>query len=299
MRQHAVACLFVTIAAAVSATAQQHGNGSAAQAFFVLTRNHYTAEGFSPEGRTTKFGELILIGIWAPSAGADETSAGRAADKYWVNNYYRRGMQYQVFQAGEAVGSATVLDSRPLQCNSHAAVVSANVKYPLAAAGFAVATNAPRRSHRSYRRQATAAERLRVLALVRAEFRARGVSKSALPSAHVDALMATATRANGGHAVLVGRFSLRTPDAMHRLFAVVATTGRTAKVELANYHPVTDLEDFKDEAAESFVDQFDFDGDGNDELVTETRGYESEYFSVYRLVQGKWQLVHKGGEGGC
>ncbi len=296
MRQHVVACLAVIFAAALSAAPQQQGNGSAAPAFLVLTRNHY-AEGFSPEGRTPKLGELILIGIWATSAGAGGTAEGRAADKYWVNNYYRRGMRYQVFQAGEAVGSATVLDSRPLECTSHAAVVSTNV--PLAEAGFAIATNAPRRSHRSYRRQATAAERSRVLGLVRAEFRARGVSESALPSAQVDDLIATATRADGGHAVLVGRFSLRTPAAMHRLFAVVATTGRAATVELANYHRVTDLEDFKDEAAESFVDQFDFDGDGDDELVTETRGYESESFSVYRLVQGKWQLVHKGGEGGC
>ena len=81
------------------------------QPVYVVTRNHY-AEGFTHQGRTPRFGELIMIEIFNPG-GAGRGDASRA------------GQAVALYSGGQKLGRVVVNRVAPLQCDSSAAVVSA------------------------------------------------------------------------------------------------------------------------------------------------------------------------------
>jgi hypothetical protein len=98
---------------------------------------------------------------------------------------------------------------------------------------------------------------------------------------------------------MIGSFSIKANRALHRAFLITGTAGDQVSIELVLYNHSTDLEDGKDSQSFRFVDQLDLDGDGIDELVVETIGYESEGFAIYKRQAGAWREVWIGGGAGC
>ena len=79
---------------------------------YVVTQNHY-AEGYTPEGDTAKFGDLIAIEIFSPR--------GPKAEE---NPVYRIGEHIALFVGGQRQGEVRIKKVMPLQCDSSAALVS-------------------------------------------------------------------------------------------------------------------------------------------------------------------------------
>src|SRR5215510_12924092 len=66
------------------------------KAVYVVTQNHY-AEGFSPEGNTPRFGDLIAIEIYNPKP--------RPADQ---DTTYHLGERLSVFMGGQRKGQVKI-----------------------------------------------------------------------------------------------------------------------------------------------------------------------------------------------
>ena len=256
------------------------------QPVYVVTQNHY-AEGFTPDGNTAKFGDLIAIEIFNPRA--------RAADD---DTAYKVGERLAVFVAGQRQGDVTVKKVVPLQCDSSAALVSPS-SFHLAKDAIALASNAENiRPHASYEHQAGAEERKYAKQLAMNEFRKHGVPEALATDIKVGQLLMT--RVDGSSSeFLVGSLFVQTKSVGYEVFLIGKIGSSGATTEFARYHKTTDLEDGKDSEDVRFVDQLDLDGDGTDEIVVEVRGYESEGFDIYKRHNGSWSEVHEGGEGGC
>src|SRR5579885_3592698 len=83
----------------------------------VVTKNHY-AEGFTPNGDTARFTDLIMIEIY-PGSGAppDETAS------------YPIGESRKLYHQGAQVGTVTIRKTVPLQCDSNTALVSSKTVF--------------------------------------------------------------------------------------------------------------------------------------------------------------------------
>src|SRR5271166_1956452 len=95
---------------------------------YVVTQNHY-AEGFTPEGGTAKFGDLIAIEIFNPK--------GHAAEE---NPVYKVGERISLFVGGQRQGDVQIKKVMPLQCDSSAALVSTSPSFHLPKNAMALAT---------------------------------------------------------------------------------------------------------------------------------------------------------------
>jgi hypothetical protein len=249
---------------------------------YVVTQNHY-AEGFSPQGRTARFTDVIMIEIFAPDR-RSATQKGR----------YAVGGDYPLYLGGYQAGSVKVQSIVPLQCNATAAVVMAAPAFPKDAMG--VATQALRiTGHPDFRRPPIEAEREEAVRLAAAEFQKLGLQPANETNVRMQHAIITKLD-NGGDDVLIGEFSLLWGGARHELFLVARTGGFP---QLSRYHRVLDLEDGKDSQYMRLASQLDLDQDGTDELIVEVTGYESEAFWIYKRIGGVWKRVSVGGEGGC
>ena len=257
------------------------------QPVYVVTPNHY-AEGFSPEGDTPRFGDLIAIEIFNPKARAKEEDAN-----------YPIGEHLSLFMGGQVHGGVSVEKVMPLQCDSSAALVTPDSPFRLGKDDMALASNAKTiRPHTNTRHEADATERKYAQELAMSQFRKHGLLNATAKNVEIDQLAVTKVDESGA-SVLVGSVFVKIKDAVHELFLIAKLGDPQAAPELASYHKTTDLEDGKDSQDVRFVDQLDLDGDGTDEIVVEVRGYESEAFRIYQRHLGFWRQVHVGGEGGC
>jgi len=256
------------------------------ESVYVVTHNHY-AEGFTPEGETAKFGDLIAIEIYNPKAHAA------------VESDYKIGKQLALFIGGQSQGNVRIKSVLPLQCDSSAASVSTDASVHLSKDTMALATNAATiRPHSNSQRQADAEVRKYAQQLAMNEFRKHGVPESAAKNIKVDRLTVTKLDVSGSE-FLIGSLFVELKSDRYEVFLVGKISDSGATAELARYHKTTDLEDGKDSEDFRFVDQLDFDGDGTDEIVVEVTGYENEEFRVYSRRDGSWNQVHIGGQGGC
>src|SRR5258708_15110242 len=82
------------------------------QPVYVITQNHY-AEGFTPDGDTERFSDLLAIEIYNPKARPTDQDA-----------HYQVGERLSVFFGGERQGQVKIEKVAPLQCDSAAAIVA-------------------------------------------------------------------------------------------------------------------------------------------------------------------------------
>jgi hypothetical protein len=254
---------------------------------YVVTQNHY-AEGFTPEGNTARFGDLIAIEIFNPKARPAEEDAA-----------YNIGERLALFVGGQRTGEVKIKKVVPLQCDSSAALVSADAPVHLAKDAMALATNAEKiRPHANSQRQADVAEQKFARQLAMNAFQKHGVPEEFAKSIKFDRLIVTKVDDSESKYV-IGLLYVEANGVRHEVFLVGKLESSGAVTELARYHKTTDLEDGKDSEGMRFVDQLDLDGDGTDEIVVEVTGYENEEFRIYKRRNGFWSQVHVGGQGGC
>ncbi len=254
---------------------------------YVVTQNHY-AEGFTPEGGTAKFGDLIAIEIFNPK--------GRVAEETPV---YKVGERIALFEGGQRQGDVRIKKVMPLQCDSSAALLSTDLSFHLAKGAMALATNAGGiRPHTNFQRQADEADRRYASQLAMSEFHKHGVPDVLAKNIKFDRLIVT--KVDDTHTeFMIGSLFLLVKGVRHEVFLIAKMTASEATAELARYHKTTDLEDGTGSENVRFVDQLDLDGDGVDEIVVEKTGYEDEEFEIYHRRDGSWAQVHIGGQGGC
>ena len=252
---------------------------------YVVTPNHY-AEGIGID--TPKFGDLIAIEIFSPK--------DRAQGQQPV---YNVGERLALFIGGERRGQIRIKKVLPFQCDSSAALVSADPPIQLAKDAMALATNSEKlRPHANKQRHADPAESNYARQLALNEFRKHGVQEELANKIKVDHLIVTRIDHTESD-FLIGSLSVEAKDARHEVFLIGKIDASGATTELAHYHKTTDLLEGTDSEYVRLVDQLDFDGDGTDEIVVEVRGYEDEEFGIYRRLNGVWNEVYVGGEGGC
>jgi len=253
---------------------------------YVVTENHY-AEGFTPDGDTAKFGDLIAIEIFNPKARPAETDA-----------VYKIGERLALFVGGQRTGDVKINKVLPLQCDSSAALVTPDPTVHLAKDAMALATNAEQiRPHANRQHQADPEEQQSARQLAANAFRKHGVPAMAA-AIKIHQLVVTGVDQSEGKLV-IGSLYLEAKAVRHELFLIGKLDTSGATTELARYHKTTDLEEGTDSEDVRFVDQLDLDGDGTDEIVVEVWGYENEDFVIYKRLNGFWSQVHKGGQGGC
>lgn len=254
---------------------------------YVVTQNHY-AEGFTPEGDTAKFRDLIAIEIFDPR--------GPKAEE---NPVYKVGEHIALFVGGQRQGDVRIKKVMPLQCDSSAALVSTDPSFHLPKDTMALASNSAQiRPHSNSQRQASEAESDNARQFAMNEFRKHALPATLAKNIKIDKLVVTKLDDTDSE-FLVGSLSLVTKTARHDVFLIARITESEATAEFARYHKTTDLEDGKDSEDVRLVDQLDLDGDGFDEIVVEVTGYENEEFAIYHRNNGFWSQVHLGGQGGC
>lgn len=254
---------------------------------YIVTQNHY-AEGYTPEGDTAKFGDLIAIEIFNP--------LGSKAEE---NPVYKVGEHIALFVGGQRQGDVRIKKVMPLQCDSSAALVSTGPSFHLPKDTIALASNANQiRPHSNNQRQASEADHNYARQLAMNEFRKHALPETLAKNIKIDQLVVTKLDDTDSE-FLVGSLSLATKSAVHDVFLIAKIAESVATVEFARYHKTTGLEDGKDSEDVRFVDQLDLDGDGVDEIVVEVTGYENEEFAIYHRSYGSWTQVHLGGQGGC
>lgn len=254
---------------------------------YVVTQNHY-AEGFTPEGDTAKFGDLIAIEIFNP--------LGPKAEEKPV---YKVGEHITLFVGGERRGDVRIKKVMPLQCDSSAALVSTGPSFRLPKDTMALASNSDEiRPHTNTQHQASELQGNYARQLTMDEFRKQAVPATVAKNIKIDKLVVTKLDSTDSE-FLVGSLSLVTKSVRHDVFLIAKISESPATAEFVRYHKTTDLEDGKDSEDIRFVDQLDLDGDGFDEIVVEVTGYENEEFAIYHRSNGSWAQVHLGGQGGC
>ncbi len=254
---------------------------------YVVTQNHY-AEGFTPDGDTARFTDLIAIEIYNPKP--------RPADQ---DATYNIGENLSLFLGGQQKGKVKVEKVLPLQCDSSAAVVSADASVRWEKGTMALATNAATVSaHANAQRKANENEETIAKHLAMTEFRKHGVPEALEKDIQFE--QAIVTRLDqGGAKSLIAYLFIKTKVAIHEVFLIGKLGEADGIIEFARYHKTEDLADGMDSQDYRFVDQLDFDGDGTDEIVVEVTGYESEEFRILKRINGSWMRVHVGGAGGC
>ena len=206
--------------------------------------------------------------------------------------YYRPGQTYQLLFGGGKVGSATVTNRTSRECISLAASVRIQTSQKIGGWVMALATDSDSLGlHGSSRQAPSATERSAVLELAKRTYGRRGVPASLLKSIKVTNLTAVDPD-HDANPELVGSFRIEQNQKAYLLFLIVEKRGGNYQIELQRYGE--GLED-----GEDFVDELDMDGDGFGEMITQVSAYESWQYAIYKWKGGRWQVIYKGGGGGC
>ncbi|HEX8557684.1 MAG TPA: hypothetical protein VF668_06275 [Pyrinomonadaceae bacterium] len=234
------------------------------------------------------------------SAGAEEGAASA-----FFERYYRPGTRYRLIYGGAEAGSVTIREATRAECAPMAARAQLSTTVRLGRSFMALATDAPRALRAgSSRRAPTAREQAAALRLAKSVL----LGKRA-PAAAVNRSTATlslvATDLDGdGRDELVGSFLVRSgPRVRDGLFLVAAPRGDGYAALIQN-HARVNAREMMDASligevgkgaflSETFVEQFDADGDGVGELFTAAGSFEGTTYKVYRRVRGAWRAVYE------
>ena len=235
------------------------------------------------------------------SAGAEEGAATA-----FFERYYRPGAKYRLVYGGAEAGSVTIREATRAECAPMAARAVLSTKtVRLGDSGMALATDAPRALRaRSSRRAPTAVERAAALRLAKSIFKSKRAPAAAVNS-RTTALGLVATDLDGdGREELVGSFLVRSgARARDGLFLVAAQRGGGYDALIQN-HARINAREMMDPSligevgkggflSETYVEQFDADGDGVGELFTAASSFEGTTYKVYRRERGAWRAVYE------
>ncbi len=203
--------------------------------------------------------------------------------------YFESGRSYRYLYGGSVAGTIA-----PQGLSASVTPASAT---KLGQTEFALATDARiYRKTSTSRRTPTAAQRDKALAQARALLAARQTSPALLRRLTLQSL--TSTDINGdGRQDWIATFEVPETDApsptVRSLFVVAEAVDGGDRPAIVHYHRGGG-ESF---LTERYIDQADIDGDGHDELITRSQGWEGYSYRVYSQRGGAWKLLFEGG--GC
>lgn len=232
-----------------------------------------------------------LIDPWA------RTSDTPGAINKWIPHFGRtffpKGRQYDIYEGGQKVDTATVVHPEPINCDGLSAVVKLVAPGP-APARKALGGGRPHDLHTDWRHPATPEQKVAFLQLAQNALAPAGVAANT-----VRVLNLAVTRLDEHQPqLLVGDAASGT----HHVFLIAEpdpSTRGAYKQAFASVHNV-DPEDPNTEQSEEFLDQLDVTNDGVDEVVTIVYLDQSWTYNIYRRTpKGAWENIYNGGGGGC
>lgn len=280
-------------------------------AFSILAQNSKPKTiifGVLNDGSTLEPIAFVEKGKLTPTVnGSDESTIITAFNK----TYYKPKTTYSLIFGGIKTGSVTVKSSDP---KSECSANMANVTYQSTKArlkGFvmALATNASTKNTATgVRRLPTAAERVQIETLVRAEFTKQKVAASAQKNLRYHNL--TALDANSdGSAEFVGSYWVVTSKTERALLFFIADKNKSGKyaLDFSEFKAVKESEVMSGEIKhvdegiynELLLDVFDYDADGTGEIFTYIQSFEGSGFNVYRRENSKWTKSFEGSNYHC
>jgi hypothetical protein len=221
------------------------------------------------------------------------------ASKTFVNEYFKAGRKYRLLSGGGEAGTATVVKYEEPGCVGLVAEASVQTQAHLGGQVQALATSSETLGNRpSSRRAPTDLERILAREQARAAFTKSGLGASLTNSMEIVNL--TATDLDGdGNFELIGSFKIdkikNRPGDSYNLFIIFEHENDITKPALTWLHHGGEV----NAEERSLVDQVDFDGDGQAEVIVEGHYYESNDYIIYKKQQGQWRSVYQGGGGGC
>lgn len=232
-----------------------------------------------------------------PVNGSDSETKITAFDRL----YYRSGSTYKLVFGGANGGSVSVRSFDPkAECSRNMAEISTkSAKTPLKGLVMALATNGTVRSTTGYRRKPTAAEKIEMDQLARAEFIKHKLTPKTLRYQNLTAIDVN----NDGTAEFVASYWTEVDRLTRGLLFFIAQRGSSGKYSIAQRSFRTidqsgvmsgDIKNV-DEGVyhELLLDSMDTDGDGTNEIFTYTQSFEGAGFNVYRRSGGKWTKAYE------
>lgn len=230
----------------------------------------------------------------------------------FANTYYSRGRKYRLLFGGGEAGSLTIKKSnKDGECAINSADVTLQSQAKLNRNVMALATNSDSLgSPKSSRRAPTVSERASLMPLVQAAYKQKGVAVALLPSLTTVNLTALDLDSDG-KAELIGSFVVKkqgTSPTRYAMFLIAEPQGNNYKTTVLQYERFTnkDIMSGADITAiengvylERLVDQLDLDGDGTNEVITVTDGFEGDTYHIYKKQGDTWNKVYEFGNYRC
>jgi len=222
----------------------------------------------------------------------------QAIDRF-VRLHYAQGTTMFLWQSGQARGKLRLGGLEP-NCDS---ATTFHVT-PIGETSFDKSRGAIALSqdigpgHPNYVESATEGERAlfaRVSQKALSESHTSITPKTPMKIHHLIRTRASAT----GSPLLVGSISFLQKKTEYWLFVILEQRDGEWRAAITKVHTVKDLEDRTDAQEEEYLDQLDIDGDGIDEIFTESNYYEAYSLAAYGLRGGVWNNIYESGVGGC
>lgn len=241
-----------------------------------------------------------------------ENPVGGDSDKGIINAfskvYYKNGTTYRFVFGGTGAGSVTVKKSNATgDCSRNTAQIGVNSPKVIPK-GFVMglATNAVIKNKAAgVRRRPTTAERNEAEALVKKEFAKQKLTATVLKSQNLTAIDVN----NDGKLELVGTYWIEVDKFTRDLLFFIADKGANGKytIGVANYSRIEqkdvmsqNIKDVDDGVYhEVFLESFDFDGDGVNEIFTYQPSFEGAGFTAYKRVGKKWDNIFENANYRC
>ncbi len=223
----------------------------------------------------------------------------------FVSKYYKPKTIYNLIFGAAANGMVTVKNSNPESdcAKNQAEITTQSTKAKLKGFVMGLATNEKTgKTASGLRRLPTAAERLEIESLVRAEFAKQGVAASAVKSMKYYNMTALDVD-NDGKPEMVGSFWTESSAKERNLLFFIADKNSIGKYQFgySEYKKVTpeeimsgELKDLDELGGELLLDALEYDGDATAEIFTVGKAFEGNNFYVYSRRDGKWTKVFEG-----
>jgi hypothetical protein len=230
----------------------------------------------------------------------------------FASAYYSKGSKYRVLFGGSEAGSLIIKKSnKDAECAINSADVTLQSQARLNRNVMAIATNSDSLGGgKNTRRAPTPGERTAFMPLVQAAYKQKGVPAALLPGLTTVNLTALDLD-NDGKAELIGSFVVKkqgASPARYALFLIAEPEGNSYRTTVLQYERYTnkDIMGGADMTAiengvylERLVDQLDLDGDGTNEVITVTDGFEGDTYHIYKKQGGNWNKVYEFGNYRC
>lgn len=208
---------------------------------------------------------------------------------HFDRTFFPKGRAYAIYEGGQRVDTATVLQPQSITCDSLSAAVKLSTPGP---ARKALGGGRPRDLHANWQKAPTEAQKEAFLGLAQDLLAPQGVAAN-----QISVVNLAATRVDDhAPALLVGDI---TGGAQRAFLIAEAERGGGYKIAISSLHDTSDDDEGVDEH-EQFLDQLDITGDGVDEIVSIGWYAGSWDYNIYRRnAKGAWEKLYHGGGGGC